>query len=491
MAIYEAVVTTGIYCRPGCPGQPKPDNVRWFPTAAAAEAAGYRACLRCRPYRLEPPAPWDDSEVVCRAVRLIVDGFLDRGDEPRLAARVGVSDRHLRRLFAAQLGVTPDGLAKSRRAHFARRLLDDTDLTITDIAFASGFGSVRQLNRVMTEVFRAPPSELRRRRRNADRLVADGGLSLRLPTTGPVDWAATARYLAARAIPGVESVEGDIYRRTVVIEGDPGVLELGPGGPDHLRLRAHLPHWDGLIHVAAGARRLAGVDVDLTEALAALEPDPVLGPLFARRPGLRVPGTWDPWETGVRAIVGQHVSVAAASTFAGRIVAACGTPVAGLAAWGLTHTFPTAERLAEADLAAVGLTTKRAAAVRTFAAAVRDDAIRLDGSVGLDTLVASVAALPGLGEWTGQYLALRMGERDAFPAGDLGLRKAWAALTSNSSDTALAAAAERWRPWRALAAVHLWATAAEPLPLPADRAVERPPAGATRAIAAESLPLPG
>jgi AraC family transcriptional regulator of adaptative response / DNA-3-methyladenine glycosylase II len=451
MQTFSAVVTTGIYCRPGCPARPNAENVRPYELAAAAEAAGFRACLRCRPYRAPQPTVWEGHELVCRAVRLVIDGYLDGRTEADLGARIGVSARHLRRLFQAEVGVTPDELARSRRAHFARRLLDDTDLTVTDIAFASGFGSLRQLNRACRDIFRAAPSELRARRRVADRLVADGGLLLRLPFTGALDWDSMLDYLAARAIPGVEHVQGDTYRRTIVLDGDPGVLELSPGGSDHLLLRAHLPHWEGLIHVVDRARRIAALDADPAEAVDHLSADPLLAPLVTTRPGLRVPGTWDPFETGIRAIVGQQVTVTGATTLAGRIVARHGTPVPGLQQLGLTHTFPAAEALARADLTGLGLTGAREAALRAFAAAVATDDVRLDGSSRADDLERAIAGLPGLGPWTAQYLALRMGDRDAFPASDLALRKAAGATTRE-----LAATADAWRPWRATAAVHLW-----------------------------------
>ena len=450
---FSAVVTTGIYCRPGCSARPNPENVRPYRSAAAAEAAGYRACLRCRPYRSPQPVGWTGPELVCRAVQLILDGALDDGTEADLGGRLGVSPRNLRRLFQTHLGVTPDGLARSSRAHFARRLLDDTDLPVTDVAFAAGFGSVRQLHRACRDIFRAAPSELRARRRAADRLAADGGLSLRLPFQGSLDWPALLAYFAARAIPGVERVEGDVYRRTISVDGDPGVLELAPGGPGHLVLRAHLPHWEGLIHVAERARRIPGLDADVTAATEKLAADPVLGPLVAGRPGLRVPGTWDPFETGVRAILGQQVSVAGASTLAGSLVARLGTVVPGLGPMGLSHTFPPPEVLATADLDGIGLTPARAGAVRAFAAAVAGDTIRLDRSLPLERFVASVTAVPGLGSWTAHYLALRMGEPDAFPDRDLGLRRALAHLRPEAS---LPALSEGWRPWRALAAVHLW-----------------------------------
>lgn len=244
MEAISAVVTTGIYCRPGCVAQPRAENVTTFSLAAAAEAAGYRACLRCRPYRMPEQIPWTGPGLVCRAVQHILDGALDDGTEAELGARLGMSGRHLRRLFVTHMGVTPDGLARSARTHFARRLLDDTDLTITEIAYAAGFGSLRQFNRACRDVFRTPPRALRAKRRKTDRLVADGGLSVRLTFRGQLDWDAMAAYFAARAIPGVEHVSDRTYRRTVMVDGDPGVLELFPGGDDHLVLRVHLRHWE-------------------------------------------------------------------------------------------------------------------------------------------------------------------------------------------------------------------------------------------------------
>jgi AraC family transcriptional regulator of adaptative response / DNA-3-methyladenine glycosylase II len=459
MERFSAVVTTGIYCRPGCGGRPLAKNVEKFQLAAAAEAAGYRACFQCRPYRWPQSLAWTGPELVCRAVRLILDGALDRSTEEMLGARLGVSARHLRRLFATHLGVTPDGLARSARAHFARRLLDDTELSMLEIAFAAGFGSVRQFNRTCKETFHASPRILRARRRKADRLVADGGLPLRLGFRGSLDWDALLAYFAARAIPGVEHVSGDAYRRTIVVAGDPGVLELFRGGDDHLVLVVHLPHWDELIHLVARARRIANLDLDLDEPLGQLAGDPTIGPLVAARPGLRTPGTWDPFETGVRAIVGQQVTVAAASTITGRLVERLGAPVPGVQELGLSRTFPTPDVLARADLSRLGLTLARQDAIRTFARAVADDEVRLDGSVGLEELIRSITEIEGLGPWTAHYIALRLGERDAFPGTDLGLRRALDVQAAGSR-VALDLLADGWRPWRALAATHLWAAGA-------------------------------
>jgi AraC family transcriptional regulator of adaptative response / DNA-3-methyladenine glycosylase II len=461
---YSAVVTTGIYCLPECSGKPLARNVRPYGHAAAAEAAGYRACMRCRPYRREQPLGWTGPELLCRAVQLIVDGALDDGNEDRLASTVGLSARHLRRLFLEHVGVTPVQLARSRRAHFARRLLDDTDLTIGEIAFAAGFGSIRQLNRTMTEIFQATPRGLRDRRRVADRLVADGGLALRLSFTPPFDWDAMLGYLAGRAIRGVEAVdrEAGVYRRTISVRGNPGVIEVARGGADHLVLRTHLPHWEGLIHHVARVRRIFRLELDPAEVLDALGGDSMIGPLVRADPGVRMPGTWDLLEVGVRAIIGQQVSVAGANTITGRLVARHGAEVPGLTAMGLTHLFPAAELLADpaTDLDGLGLTNGRIAAIRAFAAGVRDGDVVLDRGAPLERFTSSIEALPGSGPWTAHYVALRLGEPDAFPASDLGLRLGAARLVGHEVSAAeLAARAERWRPWRSSAAIHLWRVA--------------------------------
>jgi AraC family transcriptional regulator, regulatory protein of adaptative response / DNA-3-methyladenine glycosylase II len=443
----SAVRTTGIYCRPhGCPASPNETNVVSYASAAAAEADGFRACLRCRPYRSHDADPWvQGPELVCRAVRLILDGALDDAPEADLARRLGVSPRHLRRLFLQHVGATPDQVARSRRAHFARRLLDDTDLSVNDIAFAAGFGSVRQMTRVMQATFRASPKELRAKRRRADRLVADGGLDTRLTFRPPLDWDALLAFLAPRAIPGVESVCDGVYRRTIETDGLTGALEVWHDR-DQLIARFHLPRWDGLIHLVARTRRLFDLDHDPEEVARALDGDARLAPWPT---GLRVPGSWDPFETGVRAIVGQQVSVAGATTTMGRIADEFGDPVPGLEPLGLSRRFPEAVALTDAELA---MPRQRAAAVRAFAVAVAKDELDLDGSVPLDRLEGQLCELPGIGPWTAQYLALRLGYADAYPASDLGLLNALGRVSPMES----AAAAEAWRPWRAYAAVRLW-----------------------------------
>jgi AraC family transcriptional regulator of adaptative response / DNA-3-methyladenine glycosylase II len=452
MQSFTGVVTTGIYCRPGCPATPLRRNMLPFEHAAAAEAAGFRPCLRCRPDRVTAPGWIAAPELVCRAMRCIADGALDGATEDDLATRLGVSARHLRRLFAEHVGATPSDVARSRRAHFARRLLDDTDLPMVQLAPAAGFNSVRQMNRVMHEVFRFTPTELRARRRLPDRLVVDGGLELRVPYRAPLAWRDLLSFLALRAIPGVESVDVDAgyYRRTVEIDGAPNVIEVwNVASEQALRLRVHLAGLEGLVHLVAGVRRLFDLDADPKPIDRHLGRDPRLRPLVRARRGLRVPGAVDPFELGVRAILGQQVSVARASSLSGALVEAFGRPVPGIGALGLTHLFPAAATIADADLGSLGVPGARIRALQGFAEAIATGAIALDRAAGLDDAVAGLCALPGIGPWTAQYIAMRAcAERDAFPASDLAIRRELGADPE--------AEAERWRPWRAYGAMHIW-----------------------------------
>jgi AraC family transcriptional regulator of adaptative response / DNA-3-methyladenine glycosylase II len=452
MPTYTGVVTTGIYCRKGCPAQPLRRNLLPFGHPAAAEAAGFRPCLRCRPDR-QPDVGWIAApELVCRAMHSIADGALDEATEDELATRLGVSARHLRRLFAEYVGATPSEVARSRRAHFARRLLDDTDLPMTRVATAAGFNSVRQMNRVMLEIFQFTPTELRAKRRLPDRLVADGGLELRVPYRPPLAWDALLAFLAPRAIPGVEAIDADagVYRRVADIDGAPGVIEVWDAPREQaLHLRVHLPAIDGLVHLVAGVRRLFDLDADPKVIDKHLSRDERLRPLVRAQRGLRVPGALDPFELGVRAILGQQVSVGRATALAGALVQQVGRPVRGLAPLGLAHQFPTPKAVARADLSGVGLTNARRDALQGFARAYARGDLVLDRGAGLEETVRALCALPGIGPWTANYVAMRAcGERDAFPASDLALRK----ILGSDPDTA----AEPWRPWRAYGAMHVW-----------------------------------
>ncbi len=470
-----AVRTTGIYCRAGCVARPLPVNTVVYPNPVAAETAGFRPCLRCRP-ELEPPLlPEGFSDGVARALVMISDGYLDDHPETALAARLGYSSRHLRRVFLAEVGATPARVARSRRAHFARRLLDETRLTITEIAFAAGFRSVRQMNRVMVETFAFPPSELRRRHRRgasdppAD--SADGGLSLRIPYRGSLDFEALAAYLGSRAIPGVERVSSPggsrRYSRTVELCGSPGVIEVvtgseGPAG-GHLAVTAHLPTFASLIDVVAGVRRLFGLDEDHRRAVTALADDELIGPRVREAPGWRPAGAFDGFETAVRIVVGQQISVAGASTMTGRL-AALGPEVEGLGRLGLDRLFPDPQTLARADLDGLGFTGGRIRSITALSAAVADGSLILRRGESIARTRRALLALPGVGPWTTELIAMRvLGDPDAFPASDLGLRRGFAALVGASSSVSAAEleeVAERWRPHRSLAAAHLWRVAA-------------------------------
>jgi AraC family transcriptional regulator, regulatory protein of adaptative response / DNA-3-methyladenine glycosylase II len=462
---FSAVVTTGIYCRPGCGAKPRAENVRTFELAAAAEAAGFRACLRCRPYRVAGPVGSNAPELVCRAVQLIIDGTLDDGTEAVLGARLAVSPRHLRRLFREHLGVTPDELARSRRAHFARRLLDDCDLPVVDVAFASGFGSLRQFNRDMREVFKASPRELRNRRRSADRLAADGGLTMRLPFRPPMDWDSTVAFLADRAVPGVESIEDRVYRRTISLDGAPGVLEVHPGTDDHLLLRAHLPYWEGLIHVVERISRMMGTDADPDLAATQLANDPTIGSLVTARPGVRVPGVWGAFEVAIHAIVAQDRDLIQAREYMRTLVENLGQPVAGLV-HGLTHLFPSADVVAGADLTAIGPPRATAATIHAFAAAVAHKEIVLDSSLGLADFVTRLTTAQGIGACAAHQIALRLGHLDAFPQADPQIQQILRVLNVPGPAEQIA---QTWRPWRATAAAYMITHAASLTSIPVTR----------------------
>jgi AraC family transcriptional regulator, regulatory protein of adaptative response / DNA-3-methyladenine glycosylase II len=430
--------------------------VRTFELAASAEAAGFRACMRCRPYRAQPCLSSQAAPLlVCKAVRLIVDGALDEATEDDLGATLGLSGRHIRRLFLEQLGLTPDQLARSTRVHFARRLLDDSDLSITDITFAAGFGSIRQFNRECQATFHATPSQLRAQRRRGDRLVADGGLALRLPFQPPFDWQAMLAQLGTRAIDGVEHVSADCYRRTVIIDKDPGVIEVSPGGPDHLVLRAHLPHWKGLIHIVRRVRSALGLDADVEGANSDLAGDRMVGPLVRQRPGIRPPGAWDTFEACIEAIASERANHSDPRTILRLIAERHGRSVGGLQNLGLARAFPAPGDVACADLENVGLDRAAIAAVRRIAvAAVEHPGASDPTQRSRNDLVEVVGDLaPRAAESLRQYL----GEPDAFPVPDPTVM--WAVSQRAGYQVTqrdVARIAEAWRPWRAHAATYLW-----------------------------------
>jgi len=450
-----AVRTTGIYCRPSCPAQThRRENVRFFPRAAAAAAAGFRACKRCRPDAAPGSRDWDArADLAARALRGIESGVVDTDGVPGLARRLAVSERHLHRTLVREIGVGPLALARTRRAQTARMLIEHTALPLTTVAFSAGFASVRQFNDVMRDEFGAPPSDLRRRPVAPGE--ATGSLTLRLALRKPYADVPLMQWLAARAVPGVEEVsveevtEGS-YRRVI----DGAVVEVSPRADDgHVVARIDIDDVGRVGDLVSRVRRLFDLDADPTSVDAVLGSDALLATSVARRPGLRVPGAIDGFELVVRAVLGQQVSVAAARTFAGRLALRCGTPLE-TARGSLTHAFPTAQQVADADLSGLGLTSARVATLQTVARAVCAG-LSLDPTADRDATRVALLALPGIGPWTADYVAMRaLGDPDAFPADDLVIRKV---LGKTAADVA-----EAWRPWRAYAAMHVWAMSAEP-----------------------------
>lgn len=451
---FVGVATTGIYCRPVCTARtPGRDRCSFHRSSAEAERAGFRACFRCRPELAPGAAPVDAlPRLVADAAALIDEGFLNEHGVDALAATLGVSARHLRRATEEQLGVSPVELAQTRRLALAKQLLQDTDLGLAELAHASGFRSVRRFNALFLARFGRAPSQLRR-----GAVAAGPTLSLRLDVRAPFDWPRLLAFLAARAIPGVEAVAGDSYQRVIRIGEHTGVVRLRPES-SHLRADIDPGLAPVLMPLVARLRRLLDLDASPERISDALARDPTLAPLVRRRPGLRVPGAVDGFEMAARAILGQQVSVRAATTLAGRLVTRFGHPLAAPQP-GLTHRFPTAAALARcsaAQLAEIGLPLTRAGSLRAVAAAFAD------GSLGRlhdpDSFAAALTQLPGIGEWTAQYLVLRaLHHPDAFPAGDLVIRKALGDITTKAATSR----AEAWRPWRAYAAVHLWTAHSE------------------------------
>jgi AraC family transcriptional regulator, regulatory protein of adaptative response / DNA-3-methyladenine glycosylase II len=467
-AFFMAVRTTGVYCRAGCPARlPARRNVRFFPSAAAAESAGFRACFRCRPDAAPGSPAWaGTTATVARALRLIEESALAGVRVERVAERLGVSSRWLRRLFEEQLGAAPRDVARTQRAHFARRLIEESRMPLADIALASGFGGERRLRAAIRTAFHRSPAELRhgglrartRAAGESQGAVSAGVLELRLPARTPFDARPLMAFFAPRAIGGIERVRDGVYARSFRLDGVTGWLQVqARPESDALTLRVASDSPRALLPVAGRVSRMFDLGADVRGIARVLRRDPLLASRLPRA-GVRVPGAWDPFEAGVRAILGQQISVAAAHTLAARLVRAFGEPLrANGAPESITHVFPTPDALAGADLSGFGLTRARAATLRGFAAAIAERRLVLDAPRATDELVAALTALPGIGEWTAQYLAMRaLGEPDAFPASDLGVRKALARGSSRPSVAQVLERAERWRPWRAYAVIALW-----------------------------------
>jgi AraC family transcriptional regulator, regulatory protein of adaptative response / DNA-3-methyladenine glycosylase II len=450
---FIGVTTTRIYCRPVCPARaPKDEHVRYFVSAAAAEAAGFRPCLRCRPEASPGTPAWSGtSGVVSRALRLIGEGALDSGSVEALADRLGVTGRHLRRLFERHLGASPLDLAATRRLHFAKKLIDETALPMREVAAASGFGSIRRFNSVIRRTYSRTPTALRRL---AAGPIAEprGRYEFTLAYRPPLDWDALLGFLRARATPGVEAVDRDGYRRTISLDGRCGWLEVSRSftHPAALRLAVRFPDPRALLVVVERVRRMFDLSADPATIGAQFAADPLLRPIVHRHPGMRTPGAWEFFELTVRAILGQQVAVAAATTIAGRIAARFGEPIEAVDA--LSHVFPTAAQLRSAPLEECGVMPARAGTIRRLAATIDDGRIPMSTSDS-DAVKAALRSLPGIGGWTAEYVAMRgLNEPDAFPTGDLVLRR----MAGGCTPAALERRAESWRPWRAYAVMLLW-----------------------------------
>ncbi|MBB3225473.1 AraC family transcriptional regulator of adaptative response / DNA-3-methyladenine glycosylase II [Luteibacter sp. Sphag1AF] len=454
---FTAVTSTGIYCRPVCPAPaPKPSNVVYFANAAAAQAAGFRPCLRCRPELSPADGAWRRGDtLLARALKLLESDAMHGASLDALSAQLSLSSRQLRRLFVERLGVSPIEVRTTQRLLFAKQLLTETAMPITEVALASGFGSLRRFNAAFAHANHIQPRELRRH----PRAVAGEPLVLRLAYRPPYDLDALLQFLATRALPGIEKVDDTSYARVFGPADRPGWLRVSawPDGSAALRLELHCPDTARLQDIVIRLRRLFDLDADPAMVAATFEDDPVLGPAVRRRPGLRLPGGWDGFEIAVRAILGQQVSVAAARTLATRLVDRYGQRIEPSPLPGLDRLFPEPAVLADVDLRDIGLTTGRAATINTVAAAVRDGRVDFRTDRTLDELVALWTALPGIGDWTAQYLAMRaLGHPDAFPAADLILRRAASTTGEELSTRALTLRAQAWRPWRAYAVMHLW-----------------------------------
>lgn len=485
--LFVGVRTTGVYCRPICPARtPKRENVTFYATAAAAQEAGFRPCLRCRPECSPDLAVWQGTtNTVTRALARIAEGALDDEAVEQLAERLGVGARQLRRLFQRHLGASPLTIAQTRRVLFARQLIVETRMPLAEVAHAAGFGSVRRFNATFQALYRRPPRELRRARNDAE-VSGAAGVVLTLPFALPYDWPRIVGFLAARAIPGVEVVDDHgRYCRSIALGGARGTIRVerhedGRG----LRATIRFPRVAALADIVARIRRIFDLGADPVAIEAHLGADPVLGPMVAARPGLRVPGAWDGFELAIRAILGQQISVVAATRLAGKLVALHGTPLAEAErSDGPTHLFPAPERLAASDLRVLGMPGARAAALSGLGRAVVADPRLFGPSQTLEAAIERLRTLPGIGEWTAQYIAMRaLREPDAFPAADIGLMRALADEEGRRPTPAeLLARAEAWRPWRAYAALHLWTSEAVAIAAAPAAPRRRPPRESARA----------
>jgi len=451
---FTAVRTTGIYCRPSCPAiTPKRSNCEFFRTAAAAQQHGYRACKRCRPDATPGSPEWDvRGDLVGRAMRLIADGVVDREGVAGLAARLHYSERHLNRILTEELGAGPIALARAQRAQTARVLIETSDLSMSDIAFAAGFGSIRQFNDTVRDVYAVSPTDLRTRAGSGGAARETGTVAVRLPLRPPLAAVPLLRFLGDRAVPGVEATTATGFARTLGLPHGHGTVDVTIEAETYVNATFRLSDWRDLAPAVRRVRRLLDLDADPVAIDEVVSHDPTMATLVAAEPGLRSPGSVDAGETVVRAVAGQQISVAGARTVLGRISAALGerlpTPIGSL-----THVFPSMERLAGAPTEAFPMPTRRADTIRRVAKRIAGGTLELDPGIDREHVVEQLMAVPGIGPWTAQYVLMRgLGDPDVFLGTDLGVRHALAALDLD------AGVADTWRPWRSYAVHHLWAS---------------------------------
>ncbi len=470
---FVGVLTTKIYCRPSCPAQtPKRQNVRFFASSASAQQAGLRACRRCRPDATPGSPEWNlRADIVARAMRLIRDGFVDREGVNGLAKRLSYSERQLNRLMTAELGVGPLALAQAQRSQTARLLLETTDLSVTDIAFAAGFRSVRQYNETIRRIFADTPTGLRRRSQRATALRPETphsqglqSLHLRLPARRPFEPTPLVRFLSERRLDTLETIEGSNYRRSIRLAHGYGILSLEPSkdtavGPAYLHLQLQLSDLRDLNMAVDRCRQLLDLDADPVAIYDALHNQDALGPLVRKNPGLRVPGAVDGFELAVRAIIGQQVSVEGARTVASRLVHAAGEELPQTDDT-ITHLFPTPSallKLATAQPESFAMPTRRRQTLVRLTECVLNDTLVLDTGVDPVELRQTLQSIPGIGPWTSEYIAMRvLRDPDAFMATDLAIARAMVTLGLATSTKEISAVSNRWRPWRSYAMAHLW-----------------------------------
>jgi AraC family transcriptional regulator, regulatory protein of adaptative response / DNA-3-methyladenine glycosylase II len=463
---FTAVLTTRIYCRPSCPVvPPKVENMTFYPSAAACQQAGFRACKRCRPDTSPGSPEWNArADAVARAMRLIRDGVVDREGVPGLAARLGYSTRQIERQLLAELGAGPLALARAQRAQTARLLIETTGIPMAEVAFAAGFSSIRTFNDTVREVFALAPGELRTRaaRSRSTPPQTPGVIALRLPYRAPLNPSNLFGHLAATGVPGVEEWRDGAYRRTLSLPYGHGIVALTPH-PDHIACRLSLTDPRDLTIAISRCRWMLDLDADPVAVDDQLRTDPLLAPLVDKAPGRRVPRTVDAAEFAVRAVLGQQVSTAAARTHAARLVTAHGQAIDDPEG-GLTHLFPSSAALAALDPETLALPRSRRTTLTTLVGALAEGSLQLGLDSDWEKARAQLIALPGFGPWTVEVIAMRaLGDPDAFLPGDLGMRRAAADLGLPSTPAALTERAAAWRPWRAYAVQYLWATDGHPI----------------------------